>query len=101
MTRMGDFCVGSWSEMGPDECMEGLRHFANQGKIFYVHFRDVLGSVPAFREAFIGEGNLDMFDVMRALRAAGFQGFLLDDHVPQRWHGQRSCNEHLGCCQSN
>lgn len=78
-----DFCVGSWSEMSPDECMAGLRHFAEQGKIFYVHFRDVLGTVPKFREAFIGEGNLNMFEVMKTLKTHNFRGFLLDDHVPR------------------
>lgn len=77
-----DFCVGSWSEISPDECLQGLRYFAERGKIFYVHFRDVLGSVPKFREAFIGEGNLDMFEVMAILKDAGFKGFLIDDHVP-------------------
>ena len=78
-----DFCVGSWSEMSPDECMTGLRYFAERGKIFYVHFRDVLGSVPKFREAFIGEGNLNMYDVMKILKEHNFKGFLIDDHVPR------------------
>ncbi|MEZ4733402.1 MAG: mannonate dehydratase [Caldilineaceae bacterium] len=78
-----DFCVGSWSEMSPDECLTGLRYFAERGKIFYVHFRDVLGSVPNFREAFIGEGNLNMFQVMKTLKDLNFKGFLIDDHVPR------------------
>jgi mannonate dehydratase len=77
-----DFCVGSWSEMSPDECMKGLRYFGERGKIFYVHFRDVLGTVPKFREAFIGEGNLDMFEVMKTLQEVGFTGYMIDDHVP-------------------
>lgn len=77
-----DFCVGSWSEMSPDECMKGLRYFGERGKIFYVHFRDVLGTVPKFREAFIGEGNLDMFEVMKTLKEIGFTGYMIDDHVP-------------------
>jgi mannonate dehydratase len=77
-----DFCVGSWSEMSPAECMRGLDHFASSGKIFYVHFRDVLGTVPKFREAFIQEGNLNMFEVMKKLRKSGFNGFMIDDHVP-------------------
>lgn len=78
-----DFCVGSWSEMSPDECLQGLRYFLERDRIFYVHFRDVLGSVPKFREAFINEGNLNMFEVMKILYEGGFQGFLIDDHVPQ------------------
>ncbi len=78
-----DFCVGSWSEMSPAECLTGLQYFAERGKIFYVHFRDVLGQVPKFREAFIGEGNLNMFQVMKTLKENNFKGFLIDDHVPR------------------
>ncbi len=78
-----DFCVGSWSEMSPDDCLTGLRYFAEREKIFYVHFRDVLGTVPKFREAFIGEGNLNMFQVMKTLKEHNFKGFLIDDHVPR------------------
>lgn len=78
-----DFCVGSWSEMSPEECLTGLRYFGERGKILYVHFRDVLGTVPSFREAFIGEGNLDMFQVMQMLKELNFRGFLIDDHVPR------------------
>ena len=77
-----DFCVGSWSEMSPEECLKGLKYFGEQGKIVYVHFRDVLGTVPNFREAFIGEGNLNMFEVMKTLRQVGFKGYMIDDHVP-------------------
>ncbi|MSP14647.1 MAG: mannonate dehydratase [Chloroflexi bacterium] len=83
-----DFCVGSWSEMGPG-VFEAIRTFGAQGKIFYVHFRDVLGSVPKFREAFINEGNLNMFEVMKILKEVGFKGFLIDDHVPQVLHDSR------------
>jgi mannonate dehydratase len=77
-----NFCVGTWSEMGPEIVPEAIRYFAAHGKIFYVHFRDVLGTVPKFREAFVDEGNLNMFEIMKLLRAVGFKGFMLDDHVP-------------------
>jgi mannonate dehydratase len=79
-----DFCVGSWSEMPPGEAgvLEGIKHFASQGKIFYVHFRDVLGNVPKFREAFVNEGNCNMFEVMKTLKDSGFTGFMITDHVP-------------------
>jgi mannonate dehydratase len=80
-----NFCVGTWSEMesGVDGVLEGIRYFGARGKIFYGHFRDVLGTVPKFREAFIDEGNLDMFVVMKTLQEVGFHGFLIDDHVPE------------------
>lgn len=76
-----DFCVGSWSEMGP-AVLEAIRWFGPQGKIFYVHFRDVQGHVPKFKECFLGEGNLDPVEVMGTLLATGFDGFIIDDHVP-------------------
>jgi mannonate dehydratase len=82
-----NFCVGTWSEMGPDvqpqRVLDAIRYFGSRGKIFYGHFRDVVGTVPNFREAFVDEGNLDMFVVMQTLQEVGFHGFLIDDHVPQ------------------
>ena len=45
--------------------------------------RDVQGTVPRFAECFIGEGNYDPLLVMRTLRRVGFDGFILDDHVPR------------------
>ena len=76
-----DFCHGSWSSMGPG-VIETIRYFGERGKIFYVHFRDVQGSVPKFQECFVNEGNSDMFEVMKTLKEAGFTGFLIPDHVP-------------------
>lgn len=76
-----DFCHGCWSEMGED-VIEAIRYFGGQGKIFYLHFRDVQGTVPRFQECFVNEGNSDMFQVMRTLKEVGFTGFLIPDHVP-------------------
>jgi len=76
-----DFCHGCWSEMGED-VIRAIRYFGARGKLFYVHFRDVQGTAPAFRECFINEGNSDMFQVMKALKEVGFTGFLIPDHVP-------------------
>jgi mannonate dehydratase len=56
--------------------------FGPPGRIFYVHFRQVQGTVPHFQECFIGEGNYDPVAVMRRLVDSGFDGFILDDHVP-------------------
>jgi mannonate dehydratase len=76
-----DFCHGCWSEMGPG-VLDAIRTFGEQGKILYVHFRDVQGTVPKFQECFIDEGNSDMFEVIKALKQVGFTGFLIADHVP-------------------
>jgi mannonate dehydratase len=56
--------------------------FGPEGRIVYVHFRDVQGTVPRFQECFLGEGNYDPAAVIRRLAGVGFDGFIIDDHVP-------------------
>jgi mannonate dehydratase len=79
-----DLCFGCCSEMpgGGANVLAMIDHFGPLGKIFYVHFRDVQGTVPAFQECFLGEGNYDPATVLLALQRVGFDGFMLDDHVP-------------------
>jgi mannonate dehydratase len=78
-----NFCIGTVSEMGGEAAVdEVIDLLAPDGRILYVHFRDVRGTVPRFRECFLGEGNLDPARVVTRLHEAGFDGFLIDDHVP-------------------
>ena len=77
-----DFCMGCWSEMGPG-VIEAIRYFGEREKIFYVHFRDVQGTVPKFQECFLGEGNVDVVEAMLTFKQVGFTGFMIDDHVPR------------------
>ncbi len=80
-----DLCLGCCSEMpgGAENVRAMIEHFGPGGRIFYVHFRDVQGTVPTFQECFIGEGNYNAAQTMLLLKRSGFTGFLLDDHVPQ------------------
>lgn len=80
-----DLCLGCCSEMvgGAQNVRDLIRYFGPKGSLAYIHFRDVQGTVPNFRECFIGEGNFDPAEVMMLLHEVGFDGFLLDDHVPQ------------------
>jgi mannonate dehydratase len=79
-----DLCLGCCSEMpgGAQSVREMVEFFAPKGRIFYIHFRDVQGTVPEFTECFLGEGNFDPAEVMALLIRGGFDGFILDDHVP-------------------
>ncbi len=79
-----DLCLGCCSEMpgGRDSVIEMIEHFGPTGRILYVHFRDVQGTVPVFQECFLGEGNWDPAEILLLLHRSGFTGFLLDDHVP-------------------
>lgn len=78
-----ELCLGTVSEMGgEDAVLEAVRYLAPRDKIAYVHLRDVRGTVPAFVECFLGEGNYQPARVIRELASHGFNGFVLDDHTP-------------------
>lgn len=78
-----DLCLGTVSEMAGEESVNRvIDFFGPKDKIFYVHFRDVQGVVPRFQESFLGEGNYDPAAVLRRLANVGFDGFIIDDHVP-------------------
>lgn len=77
-----EFCQGCWAEMGED-VYSAIRYFGERGKILYVHFRNVIGKVPKFKESFINEGDVDMYKAMRIYKEVGFRGIFIPDHVPQ------------------
>ena len=80
-----DLCLGCCSEMTGEKAnvREMIEYFGPRGALAYIHFRDVQGTVPDFTECFIGDGNYDPAEVMELLIKNGFDGFLLDDHVPK------------------
>lgn len=75
-------CLGCWSEMGED-LPDVIRHFGEQ--IFYVHFRNTIGSLPEFTETFVDDpdGYFDPYEVISALDEVGFSGVMTPDHVPR------------------
>ena len=87
-----NFCMGCWSEMGGhNSVIKAIRHFGSRQKIVYVHFRDVQGNIPCFNECFIGDGNVNAYEVIKTLKEVGFNGFMIPDHVPatdgdSNWH---------------
>jgi len=76
------FCQGCYAEMLGEGVYDAIRHFGRQGKIFYVHFRNVVGRMPRFREAFIDNGDINMLKAMRIYREVGFDGPMIPDHLP-------------------
>jgi len=78
-----ELCLGTVSEMGGEEAViEAIRYLGPRDKIAYVHLRDVKGTVPAFVECFLGEGNYKPARVIRELSQSGYDGFIMDDHTP-------------------
>lgn len=78
-----NFCMGTFSQLGGEECvMKMIDRFVPENRIHMIHFRDVQGRVDKFKECFIGEGRYNPAKVMNALVQLGYNGLILDDHVP-------------------
>jgi mannonate dehydratase len=86
-----EFCAGSIAEMTEGSVYDAIDRYSRQGKIGYVHFRNVRGKVPRYHEVFVDEGDVDMVRVLRILRRNGYEGVIIPDHTPQMtcaapWH---------------
>jgi mannonate dehydratase len=86
-----EFCLGTLAEMTEGDLYEAVDSYSRQGKLAYVHFRNVRGKVPYYRETFIDEGDVDTLRVLRILHDNQFDGVLIPDHAPQMacsapWH---------------
>jgi mannonate dehydratase len=75
------FCQGCVAEMGED-VPNAIRRIGSQGKIVYVHFRNIRGTPKRFQEVFVDEGDVDMFRAMQAYKEVGFNGPFMMDHTP-------------------
>ena len=65
------FCQGCFSEMGVD-VIRSIKDFAEKNKICMVHFRNIRGNPYNFVETFIDEGEIDMYETMKAYYDSGF-----------------------------
>ncbi|MGE5420669.1 MAG: mannonate dehydratase [Chloroflexota bacterium] len=74
-------CQGNFSLMGED-IPTLVKEFGRKGIIHFVHFRNVRGSKMNFVETFHDEGQIDMYEAMKAYIESGFKGPLRPDHVP-------------------
>ncbi|MDB4925810.1 mannonate dehydratase [Mucilaginibacter sp.] len=74
-------CQGNFSLMGAN-IPTVVNHFGKQGKIHFVHFRNVRGGKVKFEECFHDEGQIDMHAAMKAYYNIGFKGPIRPDHVP-------------------
>ena len=86
-----EFCLGSLQEMRDGDVYDSIERYGRQGKIAYVHFRNVRGKVPLYNEVFVDEGDLDMIRVVQTLRNVNYDGILIPDHTPEMscdapWH---------------
>lgn len=86
-----EFCLGSIAEMTEGNVYEAVDKYSRQGAIAYIHFRNIRGKVPSYRETFVDEGDVDMLRVLEILHGNGYEGVLIPDHTPKMtcdapWH---------------
>ncbi|MCB0005363.1 MAG: mannonate dehydratase [Anaerolineales bacterium] len=74
-------CQGNFALM-TDDLPSVIRDFGRQGKIDFVHFRDVKGTPEKFEETWHDAGKTDMLACLQAYKDIGFEGVLRPDHVP-------------------
>lgn len=86
-----EFCVGTLAEMSEGDLYEAVDSYSRQGRLAYVHLRNVRGKVPFYKETFIDDGDVDVVRVLRILKRNRFDGVIIPDHAPQMscaapWH---------------
>lgn len=86
-----EFCIGSLAEMTEGDIYETVETYSRQRRLGYVHFRNITGKVPTYKETFIDDGDVDMLRVLEILRRNQFDGVLIPDHTPAMtcaapWH---------------
>jgi len=86
-----EFCIGSLAEMTEGDIYEIVETYSRQGKVAYVHLRNVHGKAPFYKETFIDDGDVDVPRVLRILQKNHFAGVIIPDHTPQMacaapWH---------------
>jgi mannonate dehydratase len=77
--------------MTDGDVYDAVDRYSRQGKIAYIHLRNVVGKVPRYRETFIDEGDVDMIRILSILARNRFDGVVIPDHTPQMtcaapWH---------------
>jgi mannonate dehydratase len=80
-----NFCQGTVAEMFTDPgsaLVPVIEEFASTGRVFMVHFRNIRGGYLDFQEVFPDEGDVDMFEAVKAYQRGGYAGPLCPDHVP-------------------
>ena len=86
-----EFCIGTLAEMSEGDIYDVVDTYSRQGKLAYVHLRNVRGKVPSYKETFIDDGDVDILRVLRILQKNNFNGVIIPDHAPQMscaapWH---------------
>jgi mannonate dehydratase len=64
------------------ELLPIVRYFAEKGKIYQIHMRNIRGGLHNFQEVYPDEGEADFIEVIRILRDTGYAWSICPDHMP-------------------
>lgn len=64
------------------ELLPIVKYFAEKGKIYQIHMRNIRGGLGNFEEVYIDEGEADFIEVIRILRDTNFAYSICPDHCP-------------------
>lgn len=86
-----EFCLGTLQEMSEGNIYDAVDRYSALETIAYIHFRNVRGKVPHYKEVFVDEGDIDMLRVLKILKKNNYRGVIIPDHTPQMdcdapWH---------------
>lgn len=74
-------CIGCFMECGSDPAW-GIRSLGE--KVWFVHVRDgVRGATGGWDDCIIGDGEIDLKAIRRALRTIDFRGPVMPEHMPK------------------
>lgn len=78
-------CLGTVMEGLKDpkaELLPIVKYFAEKGKIYQIHMRNIKGGLGNFEEVYIDEGEANFIEVIRILRDTGYAWSICPDHCP-------------------
>ena len=77
-----EMCLGSIQEMEEDGLEDYLDKYSRDNRIGYIHFRNVIGKVPNYIEAFVDDGDINMVNIIKILKKNNYNGVIIPDHTP-------------------
>jgi len=81
-----NLCLGTTAEMLQDPATElepVVRRFGERGKIFNIHFRNIVGKRGDFYEVYPDNGDLNMPRLAQVLAEVDYPYMLMPDHMPK------------------
>jgi mannonate dehydratase len=82
------FCTGSLAPDAGTDILSAIRKFSAMGRVHFVHARNIrrTGINSFYESGHVSEhGDIDMYEVLRALVETGFTGALRPDHGRMIW----------------